>query len=281
MAELSNEVLMAYVDGELDAAERARVEAELGRSPDLRARVETFWATREPLQSTFDHVLREPVPQHLVDLVRNLGRTGAESASNVVSLDTQRQRTSDGGGHSFAEGGWPFRVAAGIALTLLVGGGGWLLRGVGDSSEQAGQTVAFATSLQRALEVAPSRRSVEITDEGKPAGDLRIISTFVNAQNAYCREYDVNLASAARFGGFACRTPAGDWTIEHHVRRTADKSAPSKSLAPARGPSGQLDRASNDPHTAAIEAVMIGGSLDEHEEQLLIKSGWTAKLPKR
>ena len=276
MGDISNEVLMAYVDGELDAAARVQVEAELVRSPALRKRVETFRATREPFRTAFDHVMREPVPQHLVDLVRNLGRSGAESASNVVTIGSERQRVSAA---SAGRSAWPFRLAAGVALMLLAGGSGWLLRGTGETPGQSaavtGQAVALARTLQRALETAPSLRDVAITEQGKALGSLRVKSTFFNQDQAYCRDYELDLDTAERFRGFACRRPSGDWTIEQHARGGGEKATP-KSLAPAKGPSS-----SKDAHAAAIEAAMIGGRLDEHEEQLLLKSGWKARLPQR
>ena len=46
----ADERLSAYVDGELDAAERRRLELELERDPELRAEVEALQATQSLLQ---------------------------------------------------------------------------------------------------------------------------------------------------------------------------------------------------------------------------------------
>jgi anti-sigma factor RsiW len=52
----------AYVDGQLDPARRAAVEAWLAENPEAAARAAFYARTNEALHQRFDHVLSEPVP---------------------------------------------------------------------------------------------------------------------------------------------------------------------------------------------------------------------------
>lgn len=60
---------MAFVDGELDPAEHARIAAAIAERPDLAARVAVFTATGRKLGELFDAQMRDPVPQELIDLL--------------------------------------------------------------------------------------------------------------------------------------------------------------------------------------------------------------------
>ena len=71
MADLPDEKLMAYADGALEPAERARIGATLAQSAELRGRLAAFEATGTVLGALFEKPMHEPVPRHLVDLVLN------------------------------------------------------------------------------------------------------------------------------------------------------------------------------------------------------------------
>lgn len=71
MADLTDETLMAYADGQLDPVRRATVEAAVRQDPQARERLKIFVATGEPLAKFFDPQLKAPVPDHLVSLVLN------------------------------------------------------------------------------------------------------------------------------------------------------------------------------------------------------------------
>ena len=90
---------MALADDELDALERARVEAIVAVRPDLQDRLAAFTATGKVLAPQFRKPLDEPLPQHLVDLVMGgdlqVVAANASSSANVESqgiLSKLRQR---------------------------------------------------------------------------------------------------------------------------------------------------------------------------------------------
>jgi len=67
--EITQDELLAYVDGQLPVERRAEVEAWLAEHPQDEARVRAWSAQNQQLHETFDAVLNEAVP---LDLVRAL-----------------------------------------------------------------------------------------------------------------------------------------------------------------------------------------------------------------
>lgn len=68
---ISDTLLSAWLDDELDGDERARVEAWLRDHPEDAARVRLWAADRDALRARLDGVLAEPVPQRLQQVVWN------------------------------------------------------------------------------------------------------------------------------------------------------------------------------------------------------------------
>jgi RNA polymerase sigma-70 factor, ECF subfamily len=63
----SDEILMAYADGELDEATRAEIDAAAAADPAVAAAIARHRQLRERLRAGFDRVLDEPVPRRLVE----------------------------------------------------------------------------------------------------------------------------------------------------------------------------------------------------------------------
>ncbi|HEX3398609.1 MAG TPA: zf-HC2 domain-containing protein, partial [Steroidobacteraceae bacterium] len=76
---ISDEMLMAYADGELDAPTRARIEAAMKEDPEIAKRVAQHRALREAMQGAFAAVLREPVPERLIAAARGQSAAGGQS----------------------------------------------------------------------------------------------------------------------------------------------------------------------------------------------------------
>lgn len=62
--------LHAYVDGQLDAARRAEVEAFIAAHPDAGAEVQALREQNQALHAGFDGVLNEPLPLHLSNALK-------------------------------------------------------------------------------------------------------------------------------------------------------------------------------------------------------------------
>ncbi|MEP7314892.1 MAG: anti-sigma factor, partial [Pseudomonadota bacterium] len=106
---MTNEELMAYVDGELDAPDAARVEASIAVDPALAARVKEQRELRAQLQRAFGPVLEEPVPARLSALA-------GTQISAVASLDAARERREEK-----LRPRWSWRELSAVAATLVLG----------------------------------------------------------------------------------------------------------------------------------------------------------------
>ncbi|RMF14244.1 MAG: hypothetical protein D6757_06625, partial [Alphaproteobacteria bacterium] len=81
--EISPELLSAYLDDELDAEDRRRVEAALASSPGLRSELEELRAADEALRHAMDAAFAErPIPEALAALL---------SEGTSAGRDRQRQ----------------------------------------------------------------------------------------------------------------------------------------------------------------------------------------------
>jgi anti-sigma factor RsiW len=84
----SDEALVAYLDGELDAEERAHVEAWLEADPMVRDRLLALSDSAGLLRSAFVEFVSEPVPERLIAAAR--GETGSPAEAEIVVLRPQR-----------------------------------------------------------------------------------------------------------------------------------------------------------------------------------------------
>jgi anti-sigma factor RsiW len=112
--------LSAWIDGELDAAGRAQVDAWLRDHPEDAARLRLWAADRDALRARFDPVLDEPVPAALLHTVRHGGRSAAAPAARA-----------------------PWRRMAIAAGLLLTGGVVGALVGVSIAGTEAGGLAAL------------------------------------------------------------------------------------------------------------------------------------------
>jgi anti-sigma factor RsiW len=114
------EDLHAYVDGQLDPSRRRAVESHLAISPESTRRVADYFAQREALRTAFAPRASEPLPPNL-----NLSR--------LLEARFSRPRPA-----------WEL-IAAGIALLIVGGIGGWLVQ----MHEAAGRDQAPIAVLSR------------------------------------------------------------------------------------------------------------------------------------
>lgn len=135
--------LHAYVDGELDTATQAAVEAHLAAEPEAAAAVAAYRAQKSALHAAYDGVLEEPVPAALSGALQT-----PRGGSRRILLT---------------------RIAASVALLALGGVGGWSLhdytvsRGVVSSEDFAERAVeahtVFAAEVRHAVEVPAAQHA--------------------------------------------------------------------------------------------------------------------------
>src|SRR5215472_7640417 len=115
MQKPSDDTLIAYLDGELDADSRSEVESWLEADAVLRDRVAALAASAEALRAAFEPVLHEPVPERLLAAARGMPVASAE----IVDFKTAQKAHAP---RPLMQRPWArFAVAAGVA-GMLIGG---------------------------------------------------------------------------------------------------------------------------------------------------------------
>ncbi|MBZ7924478.1 anti-sigma factor [Ensifer adhaerens] len=236
-AQFTDEILMAFADGELDEETTRRVEAALESDDELMARVALFMETRAAASEALKPVLAEPVPDELVQKVRAMAATAAAAnaqraidtpssgAENVVAFRRPTdQATSPQRNVS--------RLLMALAASLLVvvgGAGGYLLRGGGLADTGA---VHVAGSVDPALSaILDQAASGEEVAVGEGQGTVRLVSAFELAGGQLCREYELTQPGQPALVSVACRK-ASIWQTRLTVAKPGggDGYAPASSL---------------------------------------------------
>jgi len=180
---ISDEMLMAYVDGELESDQRAAVDAALAQDEAVRARLAAHRRLNAKLSAAFDGALGEPVPAHLAQAA------SPPASAAIIDLSTRRPR-------------WSAREWGAMAASIAAG----LVLGVGFMGRPAPMIATESGALVARGALAHTLDAQLASDE---AGAVRIGLSFRADNGAYCRTFDLTNADTS---GLACR--AGDgWTL--------------------------------------------------------------------
>jgi hypothetical protein len=250
---ISEETLMAYADGELDATARASVEAAMQEDPEIRKRVARHRALRETMQGAFSAVLKEPVPERLLEAARG---QGAAPKSTVVSLSLAREAARR---ESAAPRRWqPAAMAASLLLGLGLGYLAWhgsrtaLIQPGADGGLIAGATLAEALSRQLSDDRSTERAAITGL-------------SFRDKSGEYCRTF--SLTGTDTSSGLACREGT-DWRIKA-LAQAPRIAADSGNYRTAASQDSPVIR-------AAIEGSIDGEPLDHAGEIAARQAGWAA-----
>jgi hypothetical protein len=214
----SDEVLMAYADGELDLRTRAQVEDAMAADPQIARRVAAHQALRNTLRSGFDKVLDEPIPDRLITAARATSRASSEDRV-VVPLRPRRARTL-----AFAHWARPQwgAIAASFVLGALVWHFGTDWYSSGPITEREGQLLA-AGALDKAL-------SNQLASEQPSQAPVQIGVSFRSKGGNYCRTFQVR--ARAHLAGLACRDE-DKWRLEALAQSEAASPGSHSDFRPA------------------------------------------------
>lgn len=180
MVELNDEVLSAYVDGELDAQTRAAVASLAAGNPAVRRRIEELREADVALRAAFP---LEPASADDVARVRN---------SAIVAFPRQAPK---------AKPAWPAFAATAVAAALA----GFVVATpvmTTMAARTAADPLAVAGGLGAALDAQASGSTVD---------GARIVMTMKTADGRVCREFKRADGPNTQHG-VACRANAG-WTL--------------------------------------------------------------------
>jgi hypothetical protein len=246
---ISEETLLAYADGELDAATRAEVEAAIAADPALAQKVEQHRALRSLVSRAYEPVLDEPMPARLLAAAQ-----AAPARSKVVDLAAARAERQPKPAAQRWSGNWAQwgGMAACLLIGIYTGRSIWL---PGDELATRGGELVARGELARSL-------STQLASTQAADAPVRIGLSFVSRDDSYCRSFTSDGGSTA---GLACRK-GDDWQLR----------VLSRSHAPAVDPTNLRMAASPIPPAVlqAAEAQMRGGPLDAQAERAAAERGW-------
>ena len=120
MQKRSDDTLVAYLDGELDSAERQHVEAWLAADAAARDRLAGLAQSATLVRSAYADIVNEPVPERLIAAARGESGGAASMAHEAEILVLKRPQRAI---VSMPAGRWGIGVAAAAGLFGLVLGG--------------------------------------------------------------------------------------------------------------------------------------------------------------
>lgn len=230
-----DERFFAWLDGELEPAEAAEMEARVAADPELARAAEEHRALKAQLKNAFDPIALSPVPGALVNAAAGDEKV-VDFAASKRSRETRRWLS--------------YPQVAAMAATLAVGifVGTMVPRENGSPIELQRGKVYAAASLGKALNTQLA---------SAPAGETRIGMTFRDQAGAICRTF-TNAASS----GLACREGNG-WQVRGLF---AAPEGQSDSYRMAGG---------MDPNLAAlVDSSMAGEPFDAAQEKSAKDKGW-------
>jgi hypothetical protein len=246
----STETLMAYADGELDAATRTAIEAAMAADPQVAQEVARHRALQAKLRAAFGDVINQTVPQHLISAARTAPAGTHSQVTDIAAARAARQ------GPDKRRWSWPEWGAIAASLMLGVIGGRMAL--VNDSGDaivaENGRMIASGT-LASALNTQPGGAA---TDGAK----VQIGASFRAKTGEYCRTFNVN--ENAALAGVACRD-ADEWRVRALAQSEGIKGSGGYRMANTVLP----------PIIAqAVQETIDGDALDADEEAAARARGW-------
>lgn len=235
------ETLMAYVDGELAAEERARVEAEIARDPALKTYVERQQTLRRGLHDAFGEVLDAPLPERLIAATQRPLSFRARLREMLRGLDTKRALVLSGIPAAAA-------LVCGLVIGVFVGGpAGNIVPG--NNGFVAHGELAVALNEQLAASPAQSAAKIGIS--------------FRDHDGRYCRTFQTGGNA-----GIACHANNG-WDIAMLAKSAPEANA---NAAYQTAASAMPDAVRN-----GVRGMISGAPLGADAERQARASGWNPK----
>lgn len=137
MTHIGDDALLAYVDGQLDAAERKIIETHLATHPEDAAKVAEWQQQSGAIEALFSPVANEPVPARLDP--HTIAKAGRPANDNF------------------------WRMAAAAMVLLAFGSGlGWYARDFGATRSNVSQTMISAAVIAHELFAVQPAHAVEV-----------------------------------------------------------------------------------------------------------------------
>ncbi len=266
---VTEEMIMAYADGELDAAGRAEVEAAMAADAEIARQVEAHRSLRASFAGAFGGVLDEPVPERLIAAASKSSAAAGPAPDNIVSLENFRALKAAPA--ASARPRWTqWGAVAAVLVVGLFAGQFWLTR---PSTQPTGQSAGAPLAVDPSGAIAARGPLASALDDqlasngqaGPGAGSdqaVKIGVSFRSTDHSYCRTFQLNQGKG--LAGVACREAKG-WAV-----RMAMASAPQAVSAGYRTAGTETPT----PVLEAVQGMIAGDPLNGKGEAAAKAAGW-------
>ncbi len=266
---INDEILCAYLDGELSKENRAAVELAIEKSPEVLKRLEVFNNIDDLFAKTYRTIDDKPMPDGVLSMLQ----TFSQKPLTENQLGGGNQHSFDGNGSAVNKKSfWSVAIAASIALLIGIG----IDRVFLISKPNVNQTPEIIFAQQTVGVIEPENALFDILEK-QPSGSSVILSqststivtpvmTFKKGGSGYCREFNItSLGEGTK--NIACRGGNNVWVVEVAVK-VDDPSLFVSGLY-------QTATSQNEPIIdAAVRHLIEGDVLNIDAEAFLIRKKW-------
>jgi hypothetical protein len=254
---ISDETLQAYVDGELDVAEKDRVEAAARTDAALARRIQAQRRLREQLIGAFSDLVAEPPPDALLEAIRSPGSTAP-----VLNLGEARSRRASAAKPSPRPSAW--RRWGAVAACLILVAAAAMFRFAPNGAAPGGPMIGGPPGTMVAGGVLATALDQQLASTGaQPGQTVRIGVSFKSTDGRDCRTFEIT--KGAGLAGLACRERAS-WRIRMAL------------ASPASASSGTAYRQAGSqtppPILTAVDRLIDGAPFDAKTEAAARAKGW-------
>lgn len=190
---IPDELLVAYIDGELEGAERLRVEQAIAQDAQLAQRVAQQRALRERVRGAFDGVMQEAVPQRRAQAAKLGAPSGPAQVIDLARVRAERARRGNGQRNVKMR---RFTIAASLVVGVMAGALIQRLSAPGALTEFHDGSLLAHGALAHAL-------NEQLAGNAPSGAEVRVGLTFKARSGNYCRTFA--LSGSRALAGLACR----------------------------------------------------------------------------
>lgn len=244
---ITDEMLIAFADGELGPAQREEVMRAVAADPELARKLVAHQRLRETLSGHFAPIAEQPVPERLKALIERR-EDGADEVKVISLAEVRARRKEQNGGTRRWLPAWGNMAA--IAATLVLG------LAVGQTLDRNAGPVAVTDGAMLAQGRLATTLDARLASAAQDGDEMRIGLTFRSKGGEICRTFEGEAMS-----GLACRQ-GGNWRVEQLLPGTAGATAYRQASA-------------GDPRLAASVGDLIEGApFDAKAERIARDKGW-------
>ena len=272
MTKLSDELIIAYLDGDLSPVEQKLITDAAWLDSELLEHINSIGKTRKTFVPRAEPPKMDSSDELHVLFIRGLSSPDAASGKPLPQNRPRAKRL----GRSLRRYVLPSRLswsyAAAIMAALFVGFGGHTFFNRIGTDRDFSSNEPILVRNGEVFATNDLRQALELTPNGKRSEGDRTVSyimpllTFRDKQKRFCREYDMAVVKGRHFSGVACRSRDGYWQIQLHVA-TKSSAASLKTFAPASNGAVEIVELMS-------EQMRVGKALNNSEIETSLKTGW-------